>query len=200
VARLLQECGGPLPLAEAGPLVLQALDGLQYCHNTLVPFVPHEGGEWSPGQGLVHRDIKPTNLFLSGPSGRRVVKIGDFGLAKAYGKAGLSGLTMMGMLSGTPFFMPRQQVLGYKFARPEVDVWAAAATLYFMLTGRPPRDFSGDQSWVEVVLETAPVPIRERLASLPARVAEVIDFALIDRPEITFKTAADFKKALLDVL
>jgi serine/threonine-protein kinase len=200
VARLLKERGGLLPLAEAGPLVLQALDALEYCHNILVPFVPHEGGEWSPGQGLVHRDVKPSNLYLTGPPGRPVVKIGDFGLAKAFGKAGSSGITTIGKLSGTPFFMPRQQVLAYKSARPEVDVWAAAATLYFMLTGQPPRDFSGGQSWLEVVLETSAVPIRRRLASVPARVADVIDLALVDRPEILFKTAAEFKNALLDAL
>jgi serine/threonine-protein kinase len=200
VAGMMKERGRPLTLDEAAPLVLHGLEGLEYCHTTEVPFVAHEGGEWSPGRGLVHRDVKPSNLFLAGPAQRRVVKLGDFGLAKAYDKADTSSLTLVGMLSGTPYFMPRQQVLRYKFARPEVDVWAMAASLYYLLTGLPPRDFGSGQSWLEVVLESPPVPIRRRLPTLPGRVAELIDFALTERPEIPIKSAAAFKEALQEVL
>lgn len=196
VARLLKDRGGALPLDEAAPLVFQALDGLEYCHRAEVPFVPHEGGVWAPGHGLVHRDIKPSNLFLSGPPRQWQAKVGDYGLAKAFDKAGLSGHTWSGILSGTPYFMPRQQVLRFKYARPEVDVWAMAATFYFMLTGLPPRDFTRGNGWMEVVLETDAVPIRQRLPSLPPRLAGVLDHALVDRPEIPFKTAAALKQAL----
>jgi serine/threonine-protein kinase len=199
VARLIKKRGGRLSLEEAAPLVLEALDGLEYTHNTEVPFVPHED-DWQPGCGLVHRDVKPSNLFLCDVDGRLTAKVGDFGLAKAFDKAGLSGHTWSGILSGTPFFMPRQQVLRYKYARPEVDVWALAATLYFMLTGTPPRDFTRGNGWMEVVLETPAVPILERLPKLPPRVAKVIDNALIDQPEIHFKTAAGLKRALHDAL
>jgi serine/threonine protein kinase len=200
VAELFKKRGGKLALDEAAPLILQALDGLEYVHNAEVPFVPHADGEWCPGRGLVHRDIKPSNLFVSGEGDARRAKVGDFGLAKAFDKAGLSGHTWSGLLSGTPYFMPRQQVLSYKYARPEVDVWAMAATFYFLLTGRPPRDFSRGNGWMEVVLESAAVPIRQRLPSLPVGVAEILDVALLDRPEISFKTAAAFKEALLVVL
>jgi serine/threonine-protein kinase len=200
VATLLQQRGGKLSVAEAAPLVLQALEGLDYIHNTEVAFVPHAEGEWNPGLGLVHRDVKPSNLFLTGPENALQAKVGDFGLAKAFDKAGLSGHTLSGLLSGTPYFMPRQQVLNFKYARPEVDVWAMAASFYWMLTGLPPRDFSTGNGWMEVVLESSAVPIRQRLPALPAGLAEVLDAALIDRPEITFKTAAAFKEALLAVL
>jgi serine/threonine-protein kinase len=200
VARLLQERGGRLSLDEAAPLVLQALDGLDYFHNAEVPFVPHTGGDWAPGRGLVHRDVKPSNIFLCGPANVPQAKVGDFGLAKAFDKAGHSGHTWSGLLSGTPYFMPRQQVLRYKYARPEVDVWAMAASFYWMLTGLPPRDFTRGNGWVEVILESPAVPIRERLRSLPARLAEVLDCALIDRPEIPFQTAAGLKQALQGVL
>jgi hypothetical protein len=96
--------------------------------------------------------------------------------------------------------MPRQQVLSYKYARPEVDVWATAATFYYMLTGVPARDFTRGNGWMEVVLELPAIPIRCRLPSLPARLAEFLDAALVDCPEIPFKTAAGFKQALLEVL
>ena len=96
--------------------------------------------------------------------------------------------------------MPRQQVVNFKYSGPEVDVWAAAACLYSMLTGATPRDFpSGKDVW-QALLDTEAVPIRRRDSSIPKRLAEVIDKALIDRPEILFKTAADFKKALLTAL
>jgi serine/threonine protein kinase len=91
--------------------------------------------------------------------------------------------------------MPRQQVINFKYAKPEVDVWAAAATLYYILTGTPPRDFTGIDRWL-VVLQTEPVPVRFRDASIPQPLAEVIDFALADKPEIRFKSAAEFKQAL----
>jgi hypothetical protein len=200
VSRLLRQRGGKLPLDEAAPLVLQVLDGLEYAHNAEVPFVPHAEGDWSPGRGLVHRDVKPANIFLSGSGSSPVAKIGDFGLAKAFDKAGLSGHTWSGLLSGTPFFMPRQQVLSYKYARPEVDVWALVATFYYVLTGVPARDFSRGNGWMEVILESPAMPIRCRLPSLPGRLAELLDAALVDRPEIPFKTAADFKRALLAAL
>jgi hypothetical protein len=200
VARHMRDLGRPLTVAEAAPLILQALDGLDYCHNAEVPFVPHADGEWAPGRGLVHRDFKPANLFLSDRDPAPQVKLGDFGLAKAFDKAGLSGHTWSGLLSGTPYFMPRQQVRRFKYARPEVDVWAAAATFYYMLTGTPPRDFTKGNGWMEVILETDAVPLRQHLPTAPPRVAEVLDHALREEPEIPFKSAASFKQALEAVL
>jgi serine/threonine protein kinase len=180
VDQLLKRHGGPLPLAEAAPIILQALDGLDYAHNL----------------GLVHRDLKPHNLFLSGSGPARVAKVGDYGLGKAFDSAGLSGLTCSGAVMGSPSFMPRQQVINFKYARPEVDVWALAASFYHLLTGSPPRDFpAGVDRWL-VVLQSDAVPIRRRNPSVLPKLAEVIDRALVDKPAIPFKTAAEFKRAL----
>ena len=96
--------------------------------------------------------------------------------------------------------MPRQQVVDYLHAGPEVDVWAAAACLYNMLTGETPRSFLRGKDVWQTVLETSPVPIRQRDGSIPSHLAEVIDKALIDRPAILFKTAADLKNALQTAL
>lgn len=123
-------------------------------------------------------------------------KIGDYGLSKAFDLAGLSGQTRTGSRVGTPVFIPRQQVLEFKYAKPEVDVWAAAASLYYMLTGYYPRDFTGKDIFLEV-LRNKPVPIRQRDISIPKKLAEVIDLALIEEPEIYFKSAKAFKQALL---
>ena len=78
-----------------------------------------------------------------------VAKVGDYGLSKAFDLAGLSGQTCTGAVAGTPAFLPRQQVINFKYARPEVDVWAAAAFLYYLLTVRPPREFPpGMDPWL----------------------------------------------------
>jgi serine/threonine protein kinase len=200
VADLLKKRGAPLPVEKATKIALQALDGLAYAHQVVLPAVKLAGGETTTGRGLVHRDLKPHNLFLARGSEKFVTKIGDYGLAKAFDLSGLSGLTATGATAGTPRFMPRQQLLEYKYAKPDVDVWALAASLYYMLTLQPPRDFrSGRDPW-QVVLQTNAVPIRQRLPDIPARLAAVIDEALIDDPEIRFKAASEFRAALKEAL
>lgn len=192
---LMERRGKTIRLAKALPLIYQVLDGLEYAHGVRVE-VPLEDGSIRTVEGLVHRDLKPQNIFLSRGEEKYQAKVGDYGLAKAFDAAGLSGQTCTGTVAGTPHFMPRQQVLQFKFAKPEVDIWAAAASLYYILTGYPPRDFGkGKDPW-QVVLQTKAVPIRERHAKIPERIADVIDEALIDDPEIRFKTAAEFKQAL----
>ncbi len=71
-----------------------------------------------------------------------------------------------------------------------------AATLDNLLTGHVPRDFPKDQDPWLAVLENPPVPIRQRNPRVPAKLAEVIDHALVEEPEIPFKSAEDFKQAL----
>lgn len=189
--QLLRERGGTLPPDEAVPITLQLLDGLHHAHTSeLTP----EGA-----RGLVHRDIKPSNVLLAG-SRPRLIKIGDFGLAKAFDRAGLSGLTATGTAAGTVAYMPRVQLVNYKYAKPEVDVWAAAATLYRMLTGAAPRDFPPSTDPFVVVLQEPAVPIRERDRSIPGRLADVIDEALIDNPRIAVTSADDFKRALREAV
>lgn len=121
-------------------------------------------------------------------------------MGKAFDTAGLSGYTRTGTVAGTPVYMPRQQVINFKYAKPDVDVWALAATLYNLLTGLFPRDFKkGVDPW-RTVLQSAAIPIRERNAEIPKKLADVIDLALIDQPTITYKTAIEFKRALEAVI
>ncbi|MEM1168738.1 MAG: protein kinase [Cyanobacteria bacterium P01_H01_bin.35] len=196
---LLERCGYQLSINMAVPIIIQALDGLDYAHNAEIPYVKKADGSFGKGKGLVHRDIKPANIFLSNINSSTVVKIADYGLAKAFDLAGLSGQTITGNKGGTFPFMPRQQIIDFKYVKPEVDVWAMAATLYNMLTGAYPRDFVGKDP-ILTVLKTQPVPIRKRNIAIPQSLAEVIDLALIDDSEIYFKTAKEFKQALLSSL
>ena len=195
---LMEKLGGRLPVNMAVDITLQILDGLIYAHNVEVPYVKLADGRLGKGKGLVHRDLKPNNIFITNIDGKMIVKIGDYGLAKAFDLAGLSGQTLTDTKMGTPVFMCRQQVLDFKHALPEVDVWASAACLYNMLTGDFPRDFIGDP-W-NCILRNNPVPIRQRDSNIPENLAKVIDLALIEKPQIHFQSAADFKAALLKSL
>jgi eukaryotic-like serine/threonine-protein kinase len=180
VDKLITQRGGRVALDEAIALTLQVLDGLDFGHS----------------QQLVHRDIKPANVFLAHSGSRFIAKIGDYGLSKAFDQAGLGGQTRTGATAGTPRFMPRQQLISFRYSHPSVDVWATAATLYAMVTGTAPRDFPPGRDPWSIVLQTDAVPIRRRVPSVPSRVAEVIDTALIDQPSIRFESAAAFKRAL----
>ncbi|MFJ8463525.1 serine/threonine-protein kinase [Streptomyces swartbergensis] len=167
---------GPLPVAQAVPLFLDVLQAVHHIHTV---------------RGTVHRDIKPHNILLSrGPSGAPVAKLSDFGLAKAFETAGLSGLTGTGVWAGSIRFMPLTQVIRYKYARPPVDVWACAASLYFVLTGYAPRDSAGPTP------RGRAVPVRERGARLPERLCQVLDRALDERSEDAPRTAEALGDAL----
>lgn len=74
-------------------------------------------------------------------------------------------------------------------------MWAVAGCLYFVLTGEFPRNLVGKDP-IFVVLQTDAVPILDRTSAIPKPLAQVIDRALIDNPEIYYKTAAEFKQAL----
>jgi serine/threonine-protein kinase len=193
VDKLALASGGRLSTNDAVRIVLQALDGLDYIHNATVS-VRLADGRTAVVKGAVHRDMSPQNILLSGPS--KVAKVTDCGLAKAFETAGLSGRTRSGGVAGKLVYMPRQQIVNYKYAKPEVDVWAAAACLYNMLTGQFPRDFPRGRDPVQIILSTDAVPVRKRNPSIPAALADVIDHALRDKPEIPFKTAAELKRAL----
>jgi pSer/pThr/pTyr-binding forkhead associated (FHA) protein len=197
VTDLMNQRRQPLSLKESLSIILQVLDGLAYAHTAPIPNVKLANGTYATGAGLVHRDLKPANIFLTKTGSHTIAKIGDYGLAKAFDLAGMSGLSMSGTLAGTPYFMSRQQLINFKYAKPEVDIWAAAACLYFMLTYTSPRDFSDrDTDPFRLVLETEAIPIRQRNSAIPKPLAEVIDHALIDNPAISFKTASELKQAL----
>jgi hypothetical protein len=199
VEDLIRQQKGKLPIDIATAIILQVLDGLEYSHNVEIHDVKLRDGNFGKGKGLVHRDLKPGNIFLTYQDGKITAKIGDYGLSKAFDLAGLSGQTRTGSRVGTPVFIPRQQVLEFKYAKPEVDVWAAAASLYYMLTGYYPRDFTGKDIFLEV-LRNKPIPIRDRDPKIPQKIAEVIDLALVEEPEIYFKSAKEFKQTLLIAL
>ncbi len=180
VEALRLRLGGRVPLPSTLRIAVDALEGLAAAHES----------------GFVHRDLKPDNVLL-GEDG--AARLADFGLAKSFQQAGLSGLTATGAVGGTFPFMAREQLTSYREARPTTDVWSMAATLYLLLTGEYARDF-GDRDPIAAILRGGIVPLRQRDASLPEDLAAVIDRALDDEPARRFATAREFGSALKGVL
>jgi eukaryotic-like serine/threonine-protein kinase len=177
---LMQRQGSRIKLAEAGPIMLQALDGLAFAHS----------------QNIVHRDLKPQNILLAENERSRIAKVADMGLAKNFAKAGYSGMTATGSFGGSFPFMPREQVTNFRFVKPVCDVWSMGATFYNMLTGQFPRDFPRGQDPIEVILKDVVVPIGKRDKTIPTRVAEVIDRSLSSKPADRYADAGEMRQAL----
>ena len=178
--KILKKQARPFEVRRAAALGCQLLDALAYAHSN----------------DIVHRDIKPSNLMITDDSPERLM-VADFGLAKVYQASNLSGLTMTGDVGGTIPFMAPEQITEYRLARPPVDQYSAAASLYNMLTGAYVYDFPPSfQNQLLTILNETPLPIRKRRPDLPEALATIIDRALRREPADRFPDAAAMRDAL----
>lgn len=171
---------GPMPVAEALPILIQLCRGLQHAHDA----------------GVLHRDLKPENVMLvPGPSGERAVVM-DFGLAKErIVGTEADRLTATGIVLGTPEFMSPEQVRGRQLD-PRSDVYALAVLAFELLTGELPFEGATAQETMLNHLTGRP----RRLRAIDSRLDEALD-AAIDRalkldPADRFPTMAAFGDAL----
>ena len=140
VEGLIEDAGAPLPLAQGLDIAQATADGLVFAHE----------------QGVVHRDLKPGNVWLTADG---VAKIGDFGLAVAEGR---SRRTQHGMMVGTFGYMPPEQALGQEVT-PQADLYSLGAMLYELVTGSPP--FVGDDATAVISQRINAAPVRPSLRS-----------------------------------
>ena len=124
--------------------------------------------------------------------------LADFGLARMYQDSKLSGLSMLGDVGGTIPFMAPEQITHFPESKPPVDQYAAAATLYNLLTARYLYDFPRTSAArLAMILQEDPVPIRERRAEVPKALADVMQRALARDPPRRFVDVGALRNALL---
>ena len=183
---LMQHRGGRLSLEEAGPLLLQAMEGLAFAHTNKI----------------VHRDLKPQNILLSRGEVGWVAKIGDMGLAKNFELAGFSTTTRTGPndIGGTCAYMPYEQAINFRYVEPVSDVWSMGAICYFVLTGRYPRSHQSNPHTLTAVMYGDIIPIRRCHPTLPHAVAEVIDRALAKYERDRYQDAGELREAFAKAL
>ncbi len=171
-----ERLGGMLPIDEALEIGDQALDVLAAAHD----------------KGIIHRDVKPENVFLTMQG---EVKLLDFGLARM--KSAQAETTKTGVTIGTPAFMPPEQAQG---RRDEVDarsdVWGMGATLFTAITGQYVHNADTLHEQLVASATMRARPIRELAPHVSADVANVIDRALeLDKAD-RWASARDMQRAL----
>ncbi|MCU0723168.1 MAG: serine/threonine protein kinase [Planctomycetes bacterium] len=146
---------------------------------------------------LVHRDIKPANIMVDQ---RNRAILTDFGLAKNCDDAGASGITKDDEPLGTPAFMAPEQINNARTVDGRADLYSLGATLFAMLSGKPP--FTG-YNHIEVlgkVLTKEPPKLRTVLPSAPKGLEELVGRMLIKDPNLRVGTAREVKSALEAIL
>lgn len=186
---------GKLPAELAVDITMQLLDALDYAHHVEIQTTNLFGAEETL-HGVVHRDIHPGNIFFAETEEPLQVKLGDWGLSKAYELAGLSGISVGNVPTGTQDFASMQQHMNFRYCGPETDVWSAAAVLFFLLTGSPPRPRSlyEPRSFEEAFPKT--IPLRKLRPDLSQSLAEALDYTLAEQPRLRVLSAAELKDRL----
>jgi len=176
---------GKLPLDEAIDLTLPFLSALAHAHRA----------------GVVHRDLKPDNIFLAtDPDGHVIPKVLDFGVSKLFGGSELGSrsspdakpLTFDGVMLGTPSYMSPEQARGGRNIDARSDVFSAGILFYMMLNGKNPFESETFHSVISAIIEREP----PRLESVPDPIWEVLEKALSKNAADRFSDATELGIAL----
>jgi formylglycine-generating enzyme required for sulfatase activity/tRNA A-37 threonylcarbamoyl transferase component Bud32 len=181
LARLVRQ-DGPLPVGQACDYIRQAASGLAYAHQC----------------GLVHRNVKPSNLFLTARGSR--IKLLDLGLARwlwAAGEDGSQTLTPEGSVIGTPDYIAPEQALDPERVDIRADLYSLGCTFYYLLTGRPP--FPGGSLTKKLLKHQfeMPEPVDQVRPEVPPPVACVVQRLMAKAPADRFQTPAELTEALM---
>lgn len=180
---------GPLPLARAVGIALEMLDGLEAAH----------------AHGVVHRDVKPSNVFLTrpvSPDAIAMVKVIDFGISKVRFASGretgsaLALATLPGVAMGTPGYMAPEQLGDARSVDARADIYSVGATLYEMLSGKKPIEAASFEAWVQRLQTETPVALAAAAPFVPAAVGVVVDQALARDRDARWPTAKAMRDAL----
>ena len=161
---------GELPVHDAVKVLIEVVDALVHAH----------------AHGVVHRDIKPDNVLLSG----RHALVTDFGVAKAVSEAtGAHTLTSVGVALGTPAYMAPEQAAADPNIDHRVDLYAVGVLGYELLTGRPPFSGLTPQETLAAHVTKAPEPVERRRPGISPALSGVLMKCLAKRPADRWQTA-----------
>lgn len=172
---------GYLPVVNAALYTQQVALGLQHAFES----------------GMVHRDIKPNNLMLAVEGKKHIVKILDFGLARANSeKDALTGLTKSGQMLGTPDYIAPEQILDARKADIRADIYSLGCTLYYLLSGWPPFKAESLYEVLEAHHNREPEPLNLLRPDVPLELASVVAKMMAKNPTRRFQTPGDVAKAI----
>lgn len=172
---------GPLPESEAVAIVLQVCEGLAEAHAA----------------ALVHRDIKPGNLFLTRrPDGQFSVKIIDFGIAKQLVRADSPALTNPGKSLGSPWYMSPEQMLTPASVDQRADVWSIGVLLFELLTAHLPFNGESVPQVCATVLTATPAQPSELRAGIAPELDAIVLRCLEKEPSRRFFSVEELAQAL----
>jgi serine/threonine-protein kinase len=170
--------GGKLPLDYVLPVADSLLEILAAAH----------------AREVVHRDLKPDNVFVTKDGD---VKVLDFGLARWNDGKSSSDMTGVGMVLGTPAYMPPEQALGRREdVDAQSDLWAVGATLFVVLSGEPVHAGGDAKAKLIATARTAARPLQDAAPDVPRAVAQVIDRALAFHKKDRWADAEAMREAL----
>ena len=170
----------PCSLERAIDLARQIADGLGAAHEL----------------GIVHRDLKPDNILVSrSRSGREVVKVVDFGIAKAMQEGAGEALTRTGLVIGTPEFMSPEQLLGDP-VDARSDLYALGCIMHLMLTAAPAFDAPTREQMIKRRLSENPPHAQELDPGIPDSIDRVVARLLARTPGDRYNSAAEVRDAL----
>jgi eukaryotic-like serine/threonine-protein kinase len=177
---------GRLPVDVVADIVTQIARALTHAH----------------AEGVFHRDLKPANVFVChDEEGRRLVKVLDFGIARAIHAHRVRGAfaTARGMVFGTPGYMSPEQAFASEKLDHRCDLWALSVMAYEALSGSLPMEGADVQELLRNVCAGRLVPLSERIPDVPPPLSEFFARAFADRIENRYSSAAelaqDFAKA-----
>ncbi len=174
---------GPLPVAEAVDIVLQASIAVAECH----------------ARGVVHRDLKPDNVMVvERPGGPSFVKLLDFGISKAdwCDDTDFARLTDTLDMLGTPTYMSPEQVRSSKRVDSRTDIWALGVISYELLAGRPPFYAPSVPALSAMIVSDEPEPLARVRPDLPPGLAHVIHRCLEKRADRRPQAVRELAEAL----